>query len=31
VGMAVLAAVSLLTPAPGARTLSLVRHIRTPE
>ncbi len=31
VGMAALVAVSLLTPAPGARTLSLVRHIRTPE
>ena len=31
VGIAALVAVSLLTPAPDARTLSLVRHIRTPE
>jgi cation/acetate symporter len=30
-GMAALVVVSLLTPAPDARTLSLVRHIRTPE
>ena len=30
-GMAALVLVSLLTPAPDARTLSLVRHIRTPE
>ncbi|MGW8394748.1 sodium:solute symporter family protein [Pseudoduganella sp. HUAS MS19] len=30
-GLAALVAVSLLTPAPDARTLSLVRHIRTPE
>jgi cation/acetate symporter len=31
VGLATLVAVSLLTPPPDARTLSLVRHIRTPE
>jgi cation/acetate symporter len=30
-GFAALVVVSLLTPAPDARTLSLVRHIRTPE
>ena len=30
-GLAALVAASLLTPAPDARTLSLVRHIRTPE
>ncbi|HEY0587830.1 MAG TPA: sodium:solute symporter family protein [Pseudoduganella sp.] len=30
-GFAALVVVSLLTPAPDTRTLSLVRHIRTPE
>lgn len=30
-GLATLVAVSLLTPKPDARTMSLVRHIRTPE
>jgi cation/acetate symporter len=30
-GLAALVAASLLTPAPDGRTLSLVRHIRTPE
>jgi cation/acetate symporter len=30
-GLAALVTVTLLTPAPDARTLSLVRHIRTPE
>ncbi|MYN00724.1 cation acetate symporter [Pseudoduganella sp. DS3] len=30
-GLAMLVAVSLLTPKPDARTMALVRHIRTPE